>query len=134
MNETRDPTLRHSILPGVGWENIAATVFLSLLFIYKSVLLGDCTLCGVDSTELANDCKIPLVSLDIKGKKIRIYGDIDSDYGPRCNKRDKSVFVVGYRLHTLTVINAHNGQSFPLASLVAPANHHDKHLNLRSAR
>jgi hypothetical protein len=65
--------------------------------------------------------------MNIKGKKIRIYGDLDCDCGSRRNKRDKSVFVVGYRLHTLTVIDAHNGQSFPLVSLVAPANHHDSH-------
>ena len=36
---------------------------------YKSDLLGDCTLWGVDSTKLANDCQIPLASLKIKGKK-----------------------------------------------------------------
>jgi len=92
---------------------------------YKSNLLGDCTICGVDSTEVANDCHIPLASLTIKGKKIRIYGDLDCDCGARRNKRDKSVFVVGYRLHALTVIDAGNGHSFPLVSLVAPANHHD---------
>jgi hypothetical protein len=34
---------------------------------YQSGLLGDCVLHGVDSTELANDCRIPLASLDIKG-------------------------------------------------------------------
>jgi hypothetical protein len=94
---------------------------------YKSDLLGDCTLCGVDSTELDNDCRIPLASLKIKGKKIRIYGDPDCDCGSRRNKRDKSVYVVGYRPRTLTVIDVHNGQSFPLVSLVAPANHHDSH-------
>ncbi|MCD6151606.1 MAG: transposase, partial [Deltaproteobacteria bacterium] len=33
-----------------------------LHYFYKSDLLGDCTLCGVDSTELANDCQIPLVA------------------------------------------------------------------------
>ncbi len=40
---------------------------------------------------------------------------------------DCTLFVVGYRLHTLSVIDAHSGQSFPLVSLVAPANHHDSH-------
>ena len=93
----------------------------------KSGLLGDCVLHGVDSTELANDCRIPLASLNINGKKIRIYNDLDCDCGKRRNKRDKSVFVVGYRLHTLTAINAKTGQSFPLVSLLAPANHHDSH-------
>ncbi len=92
---------------------------------YKSDLLGDCTLCAVDSTELANDCKVPLASLKINGTKIRIYGDLDCDCGKRRNKRDKSIFVVGYRLHTLTVIDVQSRQSFPLVSILAPANHHD---------
>ena len=93
----------------------------------QSGLLGDCHLHGVDSTELANYCKIPLASIKIKGKKIRIYNDIDCDCGARRNKRDKSKYVVGYRLHTLTAIDAKTGHSFPLVSLLAPANHHDSH-------
>jgi len=93
----------------------------------KSGLLGNHILHGVDSTELANDCKRPLASMVINGKKIRIYNDIDCDCGKRRNKRDKSPYVVGYRLHTLTVIDAKTGHSFPLVSLLAPANHHDSH-------
>ena len=93
----------------------------------QSGRLGECHLHGVDSTELANDCKIPLASLKINGKKIRIYNDIDSDCGARRNKRNKSKYVVGYRLHTLTAIDAETGHSFPLVSLLAPANHHDSH-------
>jgi hypothetical protein len=81
----------------------------------------------VDSTELAVDCQELLAKLTIHGKKIRIYGDIDCDCGKRRTKRDKSIYVVGYRLHTLTAINAKTGQSFPLISLLAPANHHDSH-------
>ena len=98
-----------------------------LHYFHKSDLLGDCSLCAVDSTELSNDCKTPLASLKINGKKIRIYGDLDCDCGVRRNKRDKSKFVVGYRLHTLTVIDVQSKQSFPLVSLLAPANHHDSH-------
>lgn len=93
----------------------------------QSGLLGDAVLHAVDSTELANDCTRPLATLDIKGKKIRIYNDIDCDCGRRRNKRDKSVYAIGYRLHTLTAIDAKTGQSFPLVSLLAPANHHDSH-------
>ena len=89
--------------------------------------LGDCILHGIDSTELANNCNYPLASITIKGKKIRIYSDIDCDCGKRRNKRDKSAYVVGYRLHTLTAIDAKTGHSFPLISLLAPANHHDSH-------
>ncbi len=93
----------------------------------QSGLLGGNILHGIDSTELANDCKLPLVTLNIKGKKIRIYNDIDCDCGKRRNKRDKSMYVIGYRLHTLTAIDAKTGHSFPLVSLLAPANHHDSH-------
>ena len=103
-------------------------VNLTVYFLYhfkQSGLLSDNYLHGIDSTELANDCRIPLASVEIEGKKIRIYNDIDSDCGKRRNKRDKSSYVVGYRLHTLTAINAENGHSFPLISLLAPANHHD---------
>ena len=91
----------------------------------QSGLLGDCHLHGVDSTELASECRIPLASIKINGKKIRIYNDIDCDCGARRNKRDKSKYVVGYRLHTLTAIDAKTNHSFPLVSLLAPANHHD---------
>jgi hypothetical protein len=93
----------------------------------QSGLLGDNVLHAVDSTELANECKIPLATLTVKGQKIRIYSDIDCDCGKRRNKRDKSVYVIGYRLHTLTAIDAETGHSFPLVSTLAPANHHDSH-------
>jgi hypothetical protein len=85
---------------------------------FQSGLLGDNKLHAIDSTELANDCKLPLASLEIKGQKIRIYSDIDIDCGKRRNKRNKSVYVIGYRLHTLTAIDAKSGQSFPLVSLL----------------
>ncbi|MCA1795530.1 MAG: transposase [Desulfobacteraceae bacterium] len=94
---------------------------------FQSGLLGENQLHAIDSTELVNDCKIPLATLNINGKKIRIYSDIDSDCGKRRNKRDKSTYVIGYRLHTLTAIDVKSGQSFPLVSLLAPANHHDSH-------
>lgn len=93
----------------------------------QSGLLGEAILHGVDSTELATDCKRPLTTLKINGKKIRIYRDLDCDCGKRRNKRDKSPYVIGYRLHTLTAIDATTGHSFPLVSLLAPANHHDSH-------
>jgi len=60
-----------------------------------------------------------------EGKKIRIYDDVDCDCGRRRKKQDKSIYVVGYRLHTLSAINAQTGHSIPLISLLAPANHHD---------
>ena len=93
----------------------------------QSGLMGDTLVHGVDSTELANDCKLPLFSTKINGKNIRIYNDLDCDCGKRRNKRDKSPYVIGYRLHTLSAIDTATGHSFPLASLLAPANHHDSH-------
>lgn len=93
----------------------------------KSGFLGDNILHGVCSTELASDCKLPLATLDIRGKKVRIYSDNDCDHGRRRNKRDKSVYVVVYRLRTLTAIDANIGYSFPFISVLAAVNHHDKH-------
>ena len=81
----------------------------------------------VDSSELPVDRQQLLATLTIKGKKIRIYDDIDCDCGVRRKKRDKSVYVIGYRMHTLTAINPKTGHSIPLISLLAPANHHDSH-------
>ena len=81
---------------------------------------------ALDSSELAAICNpVPLATIDIKGKKVRIYSDLDADCGKRRKKRDKSEYFVGYRLHTLTVINPETGDSYPLISLVAPGNHHD---------
>ena len=95
---------------------------------FQGGLFSDHTLNAIDSTELPIDCQRLLASININGQKIRIYDDIDSDCGRRRNKRDKSVYVVGYRLHTLTVIDAKTGHSYPLVSLLAPANHHDSML------
>jgi hypothetical protein len=79
---------------------------------FKSGLMGDSIIHAIDSTELPIDQSRLLASLNINGKKIRIYEDIDCDCGKRRNKRDKSPFVIGYRLHTLTVINAKTGHSY----------------------
>jgi len=79
----------------------------------------------VDSSELSVERQQLLATLTIKGKKIRIYDDIDCDCGVRRKKRDKSTYVVGYRMHTLTAINPETGRTIPLISLLAAANHHD---------
>ncbi len=81
---------------------------------------------GADSTELPAICNTrPLATIGAKGKKVRIYADLDADCGKRRNKRDKSEYFVGYRMHTLTAINPQTGHSHPLISLIAPGNHHD---------
>ncbi len=81
---------------------------------------------AVDSTELAEKINsYPLVELKVGKEKIRLYQDIDADCGPRRKKRDKSTFVVGYRLHTLTVIDVEKQTAYPLFSILASANHHD---------
>ncbi len=99
-----------------------------ILYHFKQCgFLDDNLLHCVDSTELAVDCQQLLATLTIDGQKIRIYDDVDCDCGKRRKKRDKSIYVVGYRMHTLSAINADTGHSFPLISLLAPANHHDSH-------
>lgn len=102
------------------------TVYILHYFKQYGFLDGRTVHC-VDSTELAIDRQELLATCIIGNKKIRIYDDIDCDCGKRRSKRDKSIYVVGYRMHTLTAINAKTGHSFPLISLLAPANHHDSH-------
>jgi hypothetical protein len=43
----------------------------------QSGLLGDNILHGINSTELASDCKLPLVTLNIKGK---IQGNFNTEF------------------------------------------------------
>ena len=94
-------------------------------YFYKSGCLENTVIHGVDSTELPSEINYPLCTIKVKGKKVRIYSDPDCDCGKRRNKRDKSYYVIGYRLHTLTAINPSTGHSFPLVSIVGAANHHD---------
>lgn len=101
-----------------------------LHYFNQSGLLGNSVIHSIDSTDLANDCKAPLAVIKIGKEKICIYNDLDCDCGKRRKKRNKSDFFIGYRLHTLTAINPETGLSYPLASLLAPANHHDSHFPL----
>ena len=91
----------------------------------KSGYLKEGLLHGLDSSELPVTNQSLVASFKINNHNIRIYEDLDCDCGKRRNKRDKSSYVIGYRLHTLTAINPENGHNYPLISLLAPANHHD---------
>jgi hypothetical protein len=83
-------------------------------------------LCGVDSSDLASSCgPVPLATLEVGNQKVRIYSELDADCGKRRKKRNKSEYFVGYRLHTLVVLEPATGRHYPLLSMVAPANHHD---------
>ena len=105
-------------------QNVNLLVYVLSSF-FRSGILSGCILHGVDSTELFNDTSRPLFTTTIRNKKIRVYQDLDCDCGTRRNKRNKSKYFIGYRMHTLTAIDAKTGHSFPLVSLVAPGNHHD---------
>jgi len=94
-------------------QQVNLTVYI-LYHFNKSGLLKDGALHCVDSTELAVDSARPLAVLKVRGKNIRIYNDIDCDCGKRRNKRDKSVYVIGYRMHTLTAICPKTGHGSPL--------------------
>ncbi len=88
--------------------------------------LGDSFFHAVDSTELAVKINpYPLFKTSVNGEKVRFYSDIDADLGKRRNKRDQSKYIVGYRLHTLTVIDPKTQEAYPLISVLAAANHHD---------
>lgn len=96
-----------------------------LHYFHKFGYLENSIVHGIDSTELPAEINYPLCVINVKGKKIRIYSDLDCDCGKRRSKRDKSQYVIGYRMHTLTAINPSTGHSFPLVSIVGSANHHD---------
>ena len=105
-------------------QNVNLLVYILSGF-FRSGILSGRVLHGVDSTELYNDTARPLFTTTIRNKKIRVYQDLDCDCGTRRNKRNKNKYFIGYRMHTLTVIDAKTGHSFPLVSLIAPGNHHD---------
>jgi len=45
----------------------------------QPVLPGDTVIHGIDSTKPPSDSRLPLATLDIKGRNITIYNDIDCD-------------------------------------------------------
>jgi Transposase DDE domain len=110
---------------GLHFRQVMNIFVYILHYFYQSGCLDNTVIHGVDSTELPCETNYPLCTVKIKGKKIRIYSDPDCDCGKRRSKRDKSHYVIGYRLHTLTAINPSTGHSFPLVSIVSAANHHD---------
>lgn len=106
---------------------------LNVYFLYllqDQGLLDSYNIHCIDSTELAVDRQHLLAKIKIGKTNIRIYDDIDCDCGKRRNKRDKSVYVVGYRMHALAAIHPDSGQSIPLISVLAPANHHDSNFSI----
>jgi len=107
-------------------QQVNVMVYILHLFLKSGRIDRGAVLHGIDSTELPAVCNpYPLATLKVGRKKVRIYGDLDADCGKRRKKRDKSEFVVGYRMHSLIAIDPRNGRSYPLLSLIAPANHHD---------
>lgn len=102
------------------------TVYALYLLIQSGKIPYPFTICGVDSTDCAVPCNAhPLATITVGTKKVRIYSELNADCGPRRNKRNKSAFFVGYRIHTLAAIDPHTGTAIPVCSLVAPGNHHD---------
>jgi len=96
------------------------------LLLQKINLPHPVQICGVDSGDPASSCgPVPLATLTVGNKKVRIYSELDADCGKLRKKRNKSEYFVGYRLHTLVVLEPRTGRHYPVLSLVAPANHHD---------
>lgn len=122
-------TIHHTELchfrTGLSFSQLMNILIYILHYLYKSGCLESSVVHGIDSTELPSEINYPLCTINVKGKKVRIYSDPDCDCGKRRNKRDKSQYIIGYRMHTLTAINPSTGHSFPLVSLVGAANHHD---------
>jgi hypothetical protein len=116
-------TFRHQL----SWtQGLNLMVYFIHLFL-KQHPLPATALFGVDSTELAAPISpYPLAKIEVGKQTVRIYSDWQADCGTRRKKRDKASYVVGYRLHTLMVIDVERAVGYPLLSLLAPANHHDR--------
>jgi len=126
----RDQSISHSQLSqfrsGLAFNKLLNVMVYFICLFLENKPLSPATFYAMDSTELAaKTSPYPLFKIKFGDKWIRVYQDIDADCGTRRQKRDKSTFVVGYRLHTLTVIDAHTEIAYPLLSILAPANHHD---------
>ena len=109
----------------LSFTNLMNILVYILHYLHTSGCLENSVIHAIDSTELPSEINYPLCTVEIGKKKIRVYSDIDCDCGRRRKKRDKSQYVIGYRMHTLTAINPSTGHCFPLISLVGAANHHD---------
>lgn len=102
------------------------TVYVTYQLIKSGKIGHPFSICGIDSSDIAAICNnVPLATVEIGKKKVRIYSELEADCGTRRRKRDKSAYFVGYRIHTLIAIDPKTGQNYPLFSLVAPGNHHD---------
>ena len=111
---------------GIAFTKLLNVMVYFICLFLEHKPLSPATFYAMDSTELAaKTSPYPLFKIKFGDKWIRVYQDIDADCGTRRQKRDKSTFVVGYRLHTLTVIDAQTEIAYPLLSILAPANHHD---------
>ena len=126
----RDQSISHSQLSqfrsAVTFNKLLNIMVYFICLFLENKPLGSATFYAMDSTEIAaKTSPYPLFNMKLGDKYVRVYQDIDADVGTRRPKRDKSTFVVGYRLHTLTVIDANTEIAYPLLSILAPANHHD---------
>lgn len=103
------------------------SVYMVHLLVKNGKVSNHFGICGIDSTDLAAiTCPRPLATVMLPNKRtVRIYAELDADCGKRRKKRDKSEYFVGYRLHTLVAFDAQTGANYPVANLMAPANHHD---------
>jgi hypothetical protein len=107
-------------------QMINLMVYVTHLMIKEIKIPHPFQICGIDSSDLAIACcPVPLATLTVGKKKVRIYSELDADCGKRRKKRNKSEHFVGYRLHSLVVIDPQTGHNYPLLSMLAPANHHD---------
>ena len=126
----RDQSISHSQLSqfrtSMPFHKLVNVMVYFICLFLEHQPLSPASFYAIDSTELAaKTSPYPLFNMKLGDKCIRVYQDIDADVGTRRPKRDKSTFVVGYRLHTLTVIDAKTEIAYPLLSILAPANHHD---------
>jgi hypothetical protein len=91
-------------------QMINLMVYATHLMLQRIKLPYPLQICGVDSSDLASSCgPVPLATLAVGDKKVRIYSELDADCGKRRKKRNKSEYFVGYRLPSLVVLDPTTG-------------------------
>lgn len=85
---------------------------------------------GIDGTDLAAKMlshPLATITVNVAGREeqIAVYSQLDTECGERRNKSDRSKFFVGYKVHTLSVLNPLTGKAYSLLPVVSGANHHD---------
>jgi len=93
-------------------------VYVTHLLVQEVKIPHPFQLCGVDSTDLASSCcPVPLATLNVGLKKVRIYAEVDADCGKRRKKRNVGVQLSAISFQQKQCVKKTNRETSELPSL-----------------